>query len=305
MEYRQLGANGPQIPVIMFGAWPIGGGMGHVDEATAIATIRRALELGITAIDTAEYYRGSEALIGRALAGWPREKVFIATKVSYGPYTRTLIRQALDNSLRALRTDYVDLYQLHSYPQDIALEEAIAGLAEAHESGKARYVGVSNFTRDQLAAARALYPIQAVQNRFNIFDSEAARDVLPFCQLEGIGFLAHSPLAKGLLTGKYRPGHVFPPDDERSRHPWFQGETFARSVAVVDELARLAREKGITLTQLAIAWVLAHPGVTSCIVGAKTPAQVEEHVGAIGVRLTSDDLNRIAALAARVTALSR
>ncbi len=171
MEYRQLGTDGPHLPVLMFGAWPIGGGMGAVDEATAIATIHRALDLGVTAIDTAEFYRGSEAIVGRALDGRPRDSVFLATKASAEPFTRARVREALENSLRALRTDYVDLYQLHRFPTGTPLEEAIAALAEARESGKARSVGVSNFTVDQLAAARALYPIQSLQPRFSIFDA--------------------------------------------------------------------------------------------------------------------------------------
>lgn len=293
MEYRQLGNDGPRIPVITFGAWPIGGGMGRVDEATAVATIHRALDLGITAIDTAEYYRTSEAVIGRALVGRPRDGLFIATKVSAEPFTRARIREALDNSLRALRTDYVDLYQLHRFPSNVPLEEAMAGLAEARERGKARYVGVSNFTVEQLRDASALYPIHSLQPRLNVFDAAATRDLLPYCNQNGIGAIVHSPLAKGLLTGKYRPGDTFPSDDERSAFPRFQGETFARYLKAADELQALARMKGFTLVQLAIAWTLAQPGVTSCIVGAKTPAQVEEHVGAADLRLSSEDIAQI------------
>lgn len=296
MDDRPLGNDGPRIPVITFGAWPIGGGLGAVDEATAIATVRRALDLGITAIDTAEYYRTSEAIVGRAVAGRPRDRLFIATKVSAGPFTRARIREALENSLRALRTDYVDLYQLHRYPSDVPLEEAMAGLAEARASGKARYVGVSNFTVEQLADATALYPVQSLQPRLNVFAAAAAHDLLPYCDQHGIGVIVHSPLAKGLLTGKYRPGDTFPPDDERSSFPRFQGETFARYLKAADELTSLAREKGVTLVQLAIAWTLVQPGVTSCIAGAKTPAQVEEHVGAVDLRLSAADVARIAAI---------
>ena len=303
MEYRQLGHDGPHITRIMFGAWPIGGGMGAVDEAAAVATIHRALELGVGAIDTAEAYRSSEAIIGRALARRPRDQVFLATKVSAEPFTRERIAAALANSLRALGTDYVDLYQLHRYPGDVPLEEAIAGLAEAQRSGRARYVGVSNFSRDQLAAARRLHPIQSIQPRLSLFDAEATRELLPYCAAENVGVIVHSPLAKGLLTGKYRPDHVFPADDERSGFPRFRGEALARYVAAADELAALAQTKGASLVQLAIACTLSQPGVTSCIVGAKTPEQVEEHVGAIALRqrLTGEELERITAIAARVS----
>ena len=299
MEFRELGRSGPRIPAITFGAWPVGGGMGNVDDATAIATIQRALDLGITAIDTAEYYRTSESVVGRALRGTPRDRVFIATKVSAEPFTRARIREALDNSLRALQTDYVDLYQLHRFPSGISLEEALIGLAEAKESGKVRYVGVSNFTVDQLRLAQATCPIQSLQPRLNIFDAGASRDLLPFCHERGIGVIVHSPLAKGLLTGRYRPGDRFPADDERASMPRFQGETFHRYLTAAEELASLARTKNLSLVQLAIAWTLAQPGVTSCIVGAKSPTQVEEHLGALGASLTPEDIAQIEAIGAR------
>lgn len=298
MESRPLGSAGPLVPAITFGAWPIGGGMGAVDEATAIATIHRALDRGITAIDTAEAYRVSEAIVGRALAGRPREGVFLATKVSAGPYTRERLKEALTNSLRALQTDYVDLYQLHSFPTGVTLDESLDALDEVRASGRARYVGVSNFTVEQLARC-AGRKIQSLQPRLNIFDADPVRDLLPYCAANGIGVIVHSPLAKGLLTGKYRPGHVFPPDDERSQFPRFQGETFVRHVAQVDQLAAFARAKGATLTHLAIAWTLAQPGVSSCIVGAKTPEQIDEHIGAVELHLTPDELTEIERIVGR------
>ncbi len=302
VQFRQLGANGPRIPAITFGAWPIGGGMGAVDEATAVRTVQRALDLGITAIDTAEAYRSSEALIGRAIRGRSREALFLATKVSREPFHRARVREALENSLRALGTDYVDLLQLHRYPSDVPLVEAIEALLEAQASGRARYVGVSNFTVEQMDAAAALGPIQSLQPRFNVFDRGPADDLIPYCREHGIGVIVHSPLAKGLLTGKYRPGDVFPEDDERSRFPRFQGEAFRRYLAAADRLAEIAASKGGTLVQLAIAWTLAHPGVTSCIVGARSPGQVEAHVGALDLALTADDLAAINRIAADATA---
>src|SRR6516164_10494111 len=136
MVLRQLGQNGPWVSAITFGAWPIGGGLGTVERRAAIATVRHALEVGINTIDTAEYYRDSESILGEALAGYPREKVFLATKVSAEPFTRARIMEALDNSLRALRTDYVDLYQLHRYPSDVPLQESLDAIAEAVAAGK-------------------------------------------------------------------------------------------------------------------------------------------------------------------------
>lgn len=299
MEYRRLGADGPRLPAITFGAWPIGGGMGRVDRATAVATIQAALDLGISAIDTAEYYRDSEALIGEALVGRDRRDVFLATKASAEPFTRERVAAALDNSLRALRTEYIDLYQLHRFPREVALDEALGALADAQAAGTIRYVGVSNFTVEQLDAARRIMPIQSLQPRFNIFDDEARHALLPYCAHHGVGVIVHSPLAKGLLTGKYRANHVFDPDDERSQFPRFQGETFQRHLAAADALAELAAERGVTLVQLAIAWTLAHDGVTSCIVGARAPEQVAAHVDAAVLRLTDEELARIDAIAAR------
>ena len=301
MEHQQLGHDGPHVPRLIFGAWPIGGGMGVVEESTAVATIHRALELGITAVDTAEGYRTSVAVMGRALRGRPRDGVFLATKVSRQPFTRERVREALEASLRAMQVDYVDLYQLHSYPRDVPLEEAMAALAEAQSAGRARYVGVSNFTVEQLDAARRLHPVQSIQPRLNIFDAAFARDLLPYCARENVGAIVHSPLAKGLLTGRYRPGDVFPADDERSNFPRFQGETFARYLAAADELGDPARAHGATLVQLAIAWCLAQPGVTACIVGARRPDQLEEQLGGVDLahRLTPDDLRRIGEIAAK------
>jgi aryl-alcohol dehydrogenase-like predicted oxidoreductase len=291
MNQVQLGANGPLVPRIIFGAWPIGGGLGTLDRRTAIATVRHALEVGISAIDTAEYYRDSESILGEALAGYPREKVFLATKVSAEPFTRARIQEALANSLRALRTDYVDLYQLHRYPSNVPLQESLDALMEAVGAGKVRHIGTSAFSAAQLAEC-AGYPIQSEQPRLNILYPEALVDPIPYCASHGIGVIVHSPLGKGLLTGRYRPGHQFAPDDERSGFERFQGETFARHIAKADRLTEIAREKGASLLQLAIAWTLAQPGVTAAIVGAKSPDQIDEQLGALNVGLTADDLRR-------------
>jgi aryl-alcohol dehydrogenase-like predicted oxidoreductase len=298
MDLLPLGANGPLVSRIIFGAWPIGGGLGAVERRAAIATVRHALEAGINAIDTAEYYRDSESILGEALAGYPREKVFLATKVSAEPFTRARIQEALDNSLRALRTDYVDLYQLHRYPSGVPLEESLEAIVEAVVDGKVRYIGTSAFSAEQLARC-ADYLIQSEQPRLNILYPEALVDPIPYCASHRIGVIVHSPLGKGLLTGRYRPGHQFAPDDERSGFERFQGETFTRQIAKADRITEIAREKGASLVQIAIAWTLAQPGVTSAIVGAKSPEQVDEQLGALNVRLTADDLRRIDEIAAR------
>jgi aryl-alcohol dehydrogenase-like predicted oxidoreductase len=298
MEQRPLSRRGPQVSALGFGAWPIGGGMGPVDDATAIATVHAALDAGITLIDTAQAYRGSEALIGRALAGSRREQAFIATKVSRN-YTPDGIRTAMENSLRALQTDHVDLYQIHGWNALLPITESMATMAALQREGKTRFIGVSNFNVEQMRAAQAAAPFQTLQPRYNLFDRQIEAEIAPFCEQEGIGILVHSPLAKGLLTGRYRPGHVFPEEDERSRFPRFQGETFARYTAVADRLAReIAQPRGLSLVQLAVGWTLRLPAVSVCLVGAKNPQQVRDHVGAQGWQLTDVELRGIEAILA-------
>lgn len=298
MEQRRLGRDGPLVSVIGLGTWPFGGGMGAVEQRTVVATIHAAIDHGITFIDTAEAYRASEALIGKALVGGRRDRVFLATKVS-GNYTPEHIRQAMENSLRALQTDHVDLYQIHWWEGKVPIEETMAAMEALQQEGKTRYLGVSNFDVPQMEAARAAAPFVSLQPRYNLLDREIETEIAPYCEREGIGILVHSPLAKGLLTGRYRPGHVFPPDDERSRFPRFQGETLVRIVAMTDRLRReVAEARGLSLVQLAIGWTLRLPAVSVCLVGAKSPEQVREHVGAQGWRLSQEELARIDAILA-------
>ncbi len=292
METRQLGRDGPEVSVLGLGAWPIGGGMGLVDERLAIATIRAAIDNGITLLDTAQAYRTSEATVGKALKDGYRERCFLATKASRD-YSAQGIRSAMEDSLRALDVDYVDLYQIHNWRPQYPVQESIETMARLREEGKTRYIGVSNYNAEQMALALQVARIQSNQPRYNMFDRGIEVEDIPFCERNGIGILAHSSLAKGLLTGKYVPGHVFPPGDERSRFPRFQGEAFAGYLAVAERLKALAHGKGLTLVQLAIAWVLRLPALTCALVGAKNPAQVEEHLGAVGVSLAGDELATI------------
>jgi aryl-alcohol dehydrogenase-like predicted oxidoreductase len=292
MEYRQLGKDGPQVSVLGLGAWPLGGGMGHVDEATAIATIHAAIDHGVTLIDTAQSYRTSEAALGKALTGGYRERCFLATKVS-GDYTREGIRSAIENSLPALDVDYVDLYQIHSWVPQYAIEESMETMARLQEEGKTRYVGVSNFNGEQMGQALGITRFQSNQPRYNLFDRQIEAEDIPFCAQEGIGILAHSPLAKGLLAGKYSPDYRFPADDERSGFPRFQGESFSRYLAVADRLQEVAHDKGLSLVQLAIAWLLRLSAITCVLVDAKNAGQVVGQLGAVGVTFGDDELARI------------
>lgn len=292
MEYRQLGADGPRVPVLGLGAWPLGGGMGAVDERVAIATIHAAIDNGITLIDTAQAYRTSEATIGKALKQGYRDRCFLATKVS-GDYSPAGVTAAMDNSLRALEVDYVDLYQIHSWDQRYPIEASMESMARLQQEGKTRAIGVSNFDAKQMRQALQVARFQANQPRYNMFDRDIEAVDIPFCEREGIGILAHSPLAKGLLAGTYAPDRTFPANDERSGFPRFQGATFARYLAVAERLKDLAHSKRLSLVHLAIAWLLRLPAVTCVLLGAKNPAQVEAYLGAVGVTFSEDELAHI------------
>ena len=292
MEQRQLGQDGPPVSVIGLGAWPLGGGMGAVDEAQAIHTIHAALDHGISLIDTAQAYRSSEATLGKALKQGYRERCFLATKVSFD-YSPAGIRAAMENSLRDLDVDYVDLYQIHSWNADYPIAASMATMARLQEEGKTRYIGVSNFNAAQMQQALETAPFQSNQPRYNLFDREIEAADIPFCEQHSIGILAHSPLAKGLLTGKYRPGHQFPADDERSNFPRFQGETFASYLRVADQLNEIAEAKGLTMVQFAIAWQLRLPAISCVLVGAKDSDQALEYLGAVGVTFSDDELAQI------------
>lgn len=291
MEFRPLFKGGPNVPVLGFGAWPIGG-MGQVDQQAAINTVRAAIDSGISLIDTAQYYLTSEAIIGEALKDGYRDRSFLATKVS-GDFSRAGVEQAMDNSLRALGVDYVDLYQVHWWESRYPIEETMETMAKLQRAGKTRYIGVSNFNAAQMQQAMQTAPFQTNQIVYNLFDRQLEAEDIPFCERHGIGILAHSVLAKGLLTGKYTPDYRFPPDDERSQFPRFQGETFARYLAAAEQLRAVAADLGLTLVQLSLAWVLRLPAVACALVGAKTPEQVEDYLGAVGVKLDDDVLARI------------
>ena len=301
MERRRLGKDGQALPVIGFGAWPIGGGMGEVDERAAIRTLHHALDSGVTLIDAAEAYRTSEDVIGRALSEWPgkREDVFLATKVRGADLSRAHVMEATENSLRALRTGYVDLLQAHSWDAQHPIEETMRAFDDLVRAGKVRTIGVSNFSAQQMAAAWATRPFHSLQPRYNLLDRQIEAEILPYCERRGIGVLAHSPLAKGLLTGKYDPDHRFPAEDERSRMPRFQGEEYRRQLATAARQQAWAQERGHTLVELAIAWVLAHPAMTVCLCGAKSPEQVDEHVRAAGWRLTPAERDEVSRLSER------
>ena len=265
--------------------------MGPVPEEDAIATVHASIEAGATFIDTAEGYRTSEAVLGKALRG-RRHDVFLATKVS-GDQSRSHITTALENSLRALGTDFVDLYQLHGPRPQWPIAETMAILLEARAAGKIRYIGISNFSSEQTVEALRFGPIHSSQPRYNMLAREVEETILPTCLENGVGVIAHTPLAKGLLSGRYRPGHTFSDDDERSRHSVTSAESLEKAAIVSSRLGSFAADHGRSLAELAIAWTLAHPAITSSIVGAKTPEQARANAAASTWKLSQDDLGEI------------
>ena len=295
MKYRQLIRDGTKVSVLGLGAWPLGGAMGRMDDKTAVTVARRAIDHGINLIDTARVYLESERRLGKALKGGYRDRCFLATKV-IGDYTPAAINAMLETSLRELDVDYVDLYQVHHPDPNFPFDETMEIMARLREAGKTRYIGVSNYHVDHMRQAWQGSPFHTCQPRYSMFYRPAEYDVIPYCEKNRIGVLVHSPLAKGLLTGRYRAGHQFAQDDERSQLRRFQGETFARYLAVADQLSQLASDKGITLVQLSIAWVLRLNAVSCVLVGAKTVEQIEEHLGAVDVALSDDEIRRLDAI---------
>ena len=295
MQKRSLGKIGPQVPVLCFGAWPIGGGMGLVPEAQAIDTIHAAIDAGMTFIDTAESYRTSEALIGKAING-KRNDVFLATKLSGDNHSAEHVTRAVQNSLRALGTDYIDLYQLHSPQPDWPIEETMGHLTALRESGVIRYIGVSNFTADQTLEAARFGEIFSSQPRYNALFREAEESILPICKEQGIGVIPHSVLAKGMLSARYAPQHQFTLYDERHTFESFQGKAYDRLWSIIERLRDWANDNGHDVVQLAIAWVLANEAVSSAIVGAKSPEQVQHNALAADWTLTKSDMLEIGSI---------
>jgi aryl-alcohol dehydrogenase-like predicted oxidoreductase len=306
MRYRKLGRSDLEISEIGLGSWlTYGGGVGR---AEAEACVARAFDLGVNFIDTANVYSGGEAerLLGEVLAGRPRKSYVLATKVFFpmpdggSGLSAAQIARQLDDSLRRLRVGYVDLYQCHRFDPATPLEETMAALTRAVQQGKVRWLGFSEWTAPQIRAALALPGERFVssQPQYSMLFRQWEEEVFPLCAREGIGQIVWSPLAQGILTGKYRSGRP-PPADSRAASErmggFIQKRLTPEALARVERLDPIAADLGLTLAQLALAWVLRRPEVSSAIIGATRPAQVEENVRASGVVLDAAALARIEA----------
>lgn len=280
---------------------------GPRDESESIATIHRALELGITLLDTADMYgpHTNEELVGRALVG-KRDRAIVATKCGIvrdpkDPTRRgfdgspAYIKASVEGSLKRLGIDVIDLYQLHRVDPNTPIEESVGALAELVKAGKVRAIGLSEASSATLRRAHAVYPIDSVQSEYSLWSREPEDDVLATCKELGIGFLAYSPLGRGFLSGQIKRYEDLAEDDFRRTNPRFQGEAFAKNLALVSEVERLAKAKGHTASQLALAWVLAQAPFVVPIPGTKRRKYLEENAGAIEVKLTANDLAAIEA----------
>jgi aryl-alcohol dehydrogenase-like predicted oxidoreductase len=305
MEVRTLGTQGLLVSAQGLGCMGMSEFYGTADEGEATATIHRAIELGVTFLDTADMYGPftNEQLVGRAIAD-RRDDVVLATKFGFirdpeNPRTRGIngrpdyVMRACDASLRRLGTDHIDLYYQHRVDTDVPIEETVGAMAELVDAGKVLHLGLSEASAETIRRAHAVHPIAAVQSEYSLFSRDIEDEVIPALRELGIGLVAYSPLGRGLLTGRFSSTGDFGDDDFRVHQPRFQGENFARNLALVDKVRELAREHQCTPGQLALAWVAAQGQDIVPIPGTKRIRYLEENVAATELSLSAEDLQRI------------
>jgi aryl-alcohol dehydrogenase-like predicted oxidoreductase len=308
MRTRRLGRNGPVVSALGLGCMGMSEFYGPGDEREALATLDRAFELGITFLDTADMYGPytNEELVGRAIRG-RRDRVVLATKfgIVRDPESRMVrgisgapeyVRSACDASLRRLGVDAIDLYYQHRVDPAVPIEETVGAMAELVRAGKVRWLGLSEAGAETLRRAQAVHPIAALQSEYSLWTRDPEDGVLATCRELGIGFVAYSPLGRGFLTGQIRRFEDLAPDDYRRMSPRFQGDNFQKNLDLVGHVEALAREKGCTPSQLALAWVLARGDDVVPIPGTKRRTYLEENAAALDVVLDAADLARIDAV---------
>jgi len=320
MEYRQLGESGLSASAITFGAWAIGGWMwGGSERKDAVEAIRASYDQGVTSIDTAAVYgQGlSEEIVGEALKGLPRDKVQVMTKFGmrwddtkgefafksqdndgkpldiYKYAGKDSIIKECEASLRRLKTDYIDLYQIHWPDVTTPIAETMETLAGLVKAGKVRAVGVSNYDKAQMVEAEKTLKLASNQVPFSMVRRDIETELVPYCIENHKAILAYSPLQRGVLTGKIKPGHTYNEGDNRGESKYFTGQNLFRINTFLDELRPLAAEKGASLAQLVIRWTLDRPGITIALVGARNAAQAIQNAGAIRVRLSAEEIGMI------------
>jgi aryl-alcohol dehydrogenase-like predicted oxidoreductase len=305
---RKLGSQGLEVAELGLGTMGMTLAYGAVDEEGGIAAIRHAYEAGITMFDTAERYGhatvNNEELVGRAVRDF-RDDVVLATKFGYAapapgdPYPAALdsrpehIREVTDNSLRYLGTDYIDVLYQHRVDPNVPIEDVAGSVGELIAAGKVRYFGLSEAGPDIIRRAHAVHPVSVLQTEYSVFERAVETAVLPVIRELGIGFVAYSPLGRGFLAGAIKPAAEYPANDMRRKDDRWQPGNYEKNLAAVQQLTALAGEKGISVTQLAIAWLLAQGEDIVPIPGTRRPARVDENIAAAKIRLTGADLARI------------
>jgi len=304
IQKRRLGKDGPEVSAIGLGCMGMSEFYGSGDEQESIATIRHSLDRGVTFLDTADMYGwgANEELVGKAIAG-RRDEVFLATKFGNvrGPNGEFLgvrgdpdyVRSACEASLRRLSVDVIDLYYQHRVDTKVPIEDTVGEMARLKDEGKVRYLGLSEAAPQTIRRGHSTHPITAVQTELSLWSRDAEADVLPTVRELGIGYVAYSPLGRGFLTGQITSPEDFPEDDFRRFHPRFTGENFQKNIALVHEIEAMAREKGCTAAQLALAWVLAQGEDIVPIPGTKRIKYLDENIAALDIGLGDEELRRL------------
>jgi aryl-alcohol dehydrogenase-like predicted oxidoreductase len=308
MERRRLGTQGLEVSAMGLGCMGMSEFYGSTDEDEGVRTIQRALDLGVTFLDTADMYGPftNERLVGRAIAG-RRDGVELATKFGNqrGPNGERMgirgdaeyVREACDASLERLGVDHIDLYYQHRVDKKVEIEETVGAMKELVEGGKVRYLGLSEASPETIRRAHAVHPITALQTEYSLWSRDPEGEILPTVRELGIGFVAYSPLGRGFLSGRFRSPSDFPDDDFRRYHPRFQGENFERNLQLVERVEEIAADKGVTAGQLALSWVLHRGDDIVPIPGTKRVSYLEENVAAASVSLSDEELAQLEEIA--------